>query len=615
VARTPRETAASPPATVRRIGLTHALTPIQIGAIEVKNRVVRTAHGTNIGQGRVNEELIAYHEARAAGGVGLTILEAASVHWSDAGTLRIHDESAIADYQQLMTKLAPYGMRVFQQLGHLGFGGVTMDGSPPWSASDGPTPLGGPAHAMTTDEIAEVTDAWVKAAVYCREGGLDGVEIHIAHGFLLQEFLSPRTNRRNDEYGGSWDNRMRFTWEVMRGVRSAVGTDFVVGVRTGAEAIEDGLSEHDCAEMVREIEAAGLIDYVNVSYGSVWAGHKIMGGMIEPAGYELPTSEVVTKVSHLPTIVTGRFRTLAEIDEVIDRGVADLVGMTRAHIADPDIVRKTVAGRADEVRPCIAANDGCIGGLHRGRMGCAVNPAAGAELTHVEVRADPPRRIVVVGGGPAGLEAARVAAERGHDVVLVEQAAGLGGAMRTAAEFPHRALLADFVDWQARELDRLGVDVRLGTEATLAVLQALTPDVVVIATGALGGTLPDDTPARSVVIDRHGGYEALAVAELLRDRGSEVALTAAKSIGGRLVFDGILRPTLQRLEDRGVDVRPRGEVVEQGETAVVIEKRSHDPFSGALEAAGIEVHVVGDAHEPAGHLEAIHAGNALGRRL
>ncbi|MGI9624617.1 MAG: FAD-dependent oxidoreductase, partial [Acidimicrobiales bacterium] len=260
-----------------------------MGGVTVNNRVVRTAHGTNIGQGRVNDDLIAYHEARAHGGVGLTILEAASVHWSDTGTLRIHDESAVADYRRLMNRIEPTGMRVFQQLGHLGLGGVPMDGSPPWAPSEIAAPVPGPVHAMTTDEIAEVTECWVSAARFCQDGGLDGVEIHMAHGFLLQEFLSTKTNHRTDEYGGDWDNRMRFTWEVVRGVRAAVGDDFVVGIRTGAEAIDDGLSEHDCAEVARELDSAGLIDYGNVSYGSVWRSHKIMGGMIESAGYELDT--------------------------------------------------------------------------------------------------------------------------------------------------------------------------------------------------------------------------------------------------------------------------------------------------------------------------------------
>ena len=548
--------------------------------------------------------------------MGLTILEAASIHWSDTGTLRIHDESAIGDYQRLMARLEPFGMRVFQQLGHLGLGGVPMDNSPPWSASEVRGPVPGPVHAMTVDEIAEVTEAWIRAATFCQEGGLDGVEIHMAHGFLLQEFLSTTVNQRTDHYGGDWDNRIRFTREVMTGVRAAVGPDFVVGIRTGAEAVDDGVSEHDCAEVVRELEHDNLIDYVNVSYGSVWASHKIIGGMIEPPGYELATSEVVTKVSHLPTIVTGRFRTLAEIDDVIDRGIADLVGMTRAHIADPDIVRKTIEGRAAEVRPCIAANDGCIGGLHRGRMSCAVNPAVGNESTYDEARTTEPRHIVVVGGGPAGLETARVAATRGHRVTLVEQAAMLGGAVRDAAALPHRGLVIDIVEWYERELDRLGVEVQAGEPATVDAVSNLEPDVVVVATGASGGTIPDTAPSRTAVVDRHGGYEALGVAEWLVDHGSSVALTSASKLGSTVVFDGILKPTLQRLSERGVDIR-RGDAedVRPDETAVVIEKQSRTDLVAPLHAAGFDVHVVGDAAEIGSTMSAIHTGNAIGRSI
>ena len=599
-----------------RIELKHALQPIRIGDLTIKNRVVRTAHGTNIGQGEVNDDLIAYHEARARGGVGLTILEAASIHWSDTGTLRIHDESAIGRYQRLMERIGPTGMRVFQQLGHLGFGGVPMDGSPPWSASDGPGPVPGPVHAMTTDEIAEVTDAWVSAATYCQDGGLDGIEIHMAHGFLLQEFQSPATNRRTDEYGGDWDNRMRFTWEVMRAVRAAVGPDFVVGIRTGAEATTDGLSEHDCAEVVRELEAAGLIDYVNVSYGSVWRSYKIIGGMIEASGYELPTSEVVTKVSQLPTIVTGRFRTLAEIDDVIDRGVADLVGMTRAHIADPDIVRKTIEGRQDEVRPCIATNDGCIGGLHRGRLSCAVNPAVGFELTYQEEPASETRQVLVIGCGPAGAEAARVATERGHRVTIVERRPSVGGAVLDAAQLPNRSLVMDIALWHERELARLGVDLRLGVEATLELVTDLAPDVIVVAAGAAGGEIPETVPEHAVVVDRHGGYEALGIAEWLLDRGSSVAITSMGRLGERVALDGILAPTLERLRSRGVEIRKGDdEDIRPTETPVVIEKTGRDHIAADLRGAGFDVHVVGDAATLGGIMAAIHSGNAVGRVL
>ena len=188
----------------------HVLAPIEINGLVVKNRVVRTAHGTNIGQGRITDELIAYHEARAAGGCGLTILEAASVHPTDMGTLWLHDASVVDDYRRLMDRLVPYGMAVFQQLGHLGYEGVTADGGLPWSASElaGPS-IRRPAKAMTADDIAELTDAFAQAARWTIEGGVHGVEVHIAHGYLLQQFMSPATNHRTDDYGGSWENRIR----------------------------------------------------------------------------------------------------------------------------------------------------------------------------------------------------------------------------------------------------------------------------------------------------------------------------------------------------------------------------------------------------------------------
>ena len=334
--------------------LEHVLSPIDINGVTLRNRVVRTAHGTNIGHGRVDDDLIAYHLARGRGGVGLSIVEAASVHRTDTGTLRLHDEGCIADFRRLMDAIRPTGMKMFSQLGHLGHDGVPMDADQqPWSASEVRSPgTGALARAMTVDEIEELTACFARVAGWVREGGVDGVEVHAPHGYLLQEFLSPVTNHRTDRYGGSFENRLRFTVEVVAAVRAAVGRDFVVGIRTGADATDEGVQAEDCADVVAALEATGLIDYVNVTFGSCRAPHKIIGAMHEPSGYELPTSEVVTKVASVPTLVTGRFRTLAEADEVIRTGLADLVGMTRAHIADPDIVRKT-HGRSSRRGPAV----------------------------------------------------------------------------------------------------------------------------------------------------------------------------------------------------------------------------------------------------------------------
>lgn len=597
----------------------HVLAPIEINGREIKNRVVRTAHGTNIGQGRITDELIAYHEARAAGGCGLTILEAASVHPTDMGTLWLHDASVVDDYRRLMGRLAPYGMTVFQQLGHLGYEGVTADGGPPWSASElaGPS-IRQPAKAMTADDIAELTDAFAQAAQWSVEGGVHGVEVHIAHGYLLQQFMSSATNQRTDHYGGPWENRIRLACEVVGAVRTAVGPDIPLGVRIGSEAVGDGgVTEHDCAELVMVLADDGLIDYVNLTYGSCLRPHKIMGGMHEPPGYELEAAAPVVAAVNLPAIVTGRFRTLAEADELIANSVADMVGLTRAHIADPELVAKSVAGRESEVRPCIAGNDGCVGGLNRGRLSCAVNPAVGRELNFPPADPSPqPRQVVVVGGGPGGMEAARLAAERGHSVVLFEARDRLGGAVRQAQQLPTRALLGDICDWQERELSRLGVDVRLNQAADVEAITATRPDLVVVATGATGAEIPEisEMPkgATAVVDDRFGGYEALGLAEWLATQGLAVTLTTPlRRVAANALLDLVVQPARERLQALNVEIQTKVETPPQADLTLTVTKHPHDPLSADLAYAGLSVQVIGDAQTPGTILAAIAQAHTI----
>lgn len=596
----------------------YVLSPIEINRVEIKNRVVRTAHGTNIGQGRITDELIAYHEARAAGGCGLTILEAASVHPTDMGTLWLHDASVVDDYRRLMARLSPYGMAVFQQLGHLGYEGVTADGGPPWSASElaGPS-IRRPAKAMTADEIAELTDAFAQAARWCLEGGLHGVEVHIAHGYLLQQFMSPATNQRADGYGGPWENRIRLAREVVGAVREAIGPEMPLGVRIGSEALGDGgVTEHDCAELVRVLDNDGLIDYVNLTYGSCLRPHKIMGGMHEPPGYELEAAAPVVAAVDLPAIVTGRFRTLAEAEDLIAEGVADMVGLTRAHIADPELVAKSVDGREAEVRPCIAGNDGCVGGLNRGRLSCAVNPAVGHESEPPPSPSSHSRRVVVVGGGPGGMEAARLAAIQGHDVVLFEARHRLGGAVREAQRLPTRGLLGDICDWQERELARLGVEVRLGQTADVEPVKSVQPDLVIVATGATGAEIPDISTvpegATAVVDDQFGGYEALGLAEWLATEGLSVTLTTpSRRVAANALLDLVVQPARERLQALNVEIQTKVEIPPEAHLVLTVAKHPHDPLSADLAAAGLTAQVIGDAHTPGTILTAIAAAHSV----
>ncbi|MBI1181672.1 MAG: FAD-dependent oxidoreductase [Alphaproteobacteria bacterium] len=636
------------------MALDHVFSPLSIKGVEIKNRVLRTAHGTNLGCGSLSDDLIAYHEARARGGVGLSLLEASSVHWSGPMTMHAWDDSVIPRYRELMKAVRPHGMRMFSQINHMGFlqGAVW---SQPWSASEiVVNPASGmTSRAMTTGDIAEIVDAFAQAARRAAEGGLDGVEVHAAHNFLIQQFISPATNRRTDAYGGSFENRIRFFLEVLRAVRQAVGPDYVAGVRVGPHNFPGGLNVDEHRQIVeRVLQEDGLVDFIDVSHGSSGvASHKIIGGMHEDTGYELHMSVPVTRAvaRRVPTFVTGRFRTLDDVDRAIARGDADMVGMTRAHIADPDIVRKTLEGRAHEIRPCIGCNQGCLGGLAQGRIGCTVNPAAGQETTLNEDLMQPAATaidVLVVGGGPAGMEAARVAALRGHRVILAEAGPRLGGAVQAARLAPRHGGIGDIVDWLEDEMDRRGVRVLLNTRVDRRFVEEAAPDAVILATGStprMDGRqreVPDlevdgvgrdgvvsslqllagrhnQVGGTALVLDDVGSYEAIGAAEFLVEKGAAVTFaTSHASLAPQMERALVVKPALERLTAKGrftlltraclksvgenqavvgsLDGWPDAAV--PAETVVLVTaNRPEDGLAGELAAQGIPVHVVGDA--------------------
>ncbi|MCK9469412.1 MAG: FAD-dependent oxidoreductase [Porticoccaceae bacterium] len=595
------------------MALNHITKPIDLGPVTVPNRVVRTGHGTGLGGGTMSDTLIDYHLARARGGVGLTILELVSVHSSAYPFLYSGAPGLVDGYRKLMEKVRPYGMKVFQQIGHLGNEIPQADGSPPWSSSDTVGALVGiQSEPMSQQQIRELIDCYVVAARDCADGGLDGVELHMAHGYLVQQFLSPLYNFRDDEYGGNFDNRIRLSLELLTAVREALPAHMALGVRLSSELLPGGMGPDDVARLTNIFHERGLIDFVNLTLGTDYNPHKIIGAMHEPVGYELPYGSPVKQAVKVPVLVTGRFRTLEEADQVIASGDADLVALTRAHIADPDIVRKTLEGRVDEVRPCIGCNHGCIGGLlTMGRLGCTVNVAVGYEATLSEdliTQAATPRRVLVVGGGPAGLEAARVAALSGHQVTLAEATSDLGGSINVARRAPRRIGIGDICDWLESEIYRLGVEVRLNTYIEASDVQDMAPDVLIVATGStprldgrqhlspghvtagierrqvvsshdlLLDTSGRDWGQHAVVYDDCGHYEAVAAAEFLVQKGIAVTFVTGHSrFAPGLEASLSAEPALERLAKGDFTLITYGRLDAVEENTVQISRRFGGP--------------------------------------
>ena len=461
--------------------------PINVGGVTIKNRIVRSPHGT----GLYGDDFIAYHVARAKGGVGMSTVSATSVHPNAPGALPVWSDDCKPYLSKLADAVHEHGMKMFHQIYHPGASQPEMvGGAEAWSASEIPNFLGGAVVplAISKGQIADLVEHFAGAARRIRDAGLDGVDIHASSGYLLHEFLSPALNQRDDEYGGSPENRLRLLLEVIDAIRGEVGdSDFAVGVRLPNEDyVPGGLT----AELNRQIAEAvdPLVDYVSLHMGSYWRFHKLIAPTDDPLGVEMAPNTTIRPVITKPSIVVGRILTIDHAHALVESGQADMVSMVRALIADPELVNKAHRGDEDLIRPCIGTNMGCVGRLMSGQgLSCVVNVAAGQEATvtqEPEVPAEEPKRVVVVGGGPAGMEAARTAAIRGHHVQIHEATPRLGGQVNIAASAPKRGDVGAITHWLAEELKRLQVDVRLNSLVDLDTVMEADADVVVLATGA-----------------------------------------------------------------------------------------------------------------------------------
>ena len=589
-------------------------TPLRIGPAESTNRIVCGAHFTMFTEpnptygepGFYGERYGRYLAGFARGGAGIVIAGQAQVHPTTAYQMHNNaaawDPACVPHLARVSAQIEEYGALSFLQLAHNG--GVnhgTWSHLPVWSASGVANHMEA-AVAIDADQIDEIVEHFARSARHAAQGGFDGIEIHGAHGYLIHEFLSPYHNRRTDEYGGSLANRMRFGMRVLEAVRAAVGDRVAVGLRlVGDEERRDGkgLTPDDCAEIAASFAHAGLVDFLNVSIGTSGVG--MVRPMYVPHLVGVPATAIIKKaVPDIPVFAVHRILTPEEATGIVERGEADAVTLVRALIADPEWPTKARESRADEIRRCTGCNQGCYGNLTQGYpITCVTNPVVGREATlgpGTMGRASPAKRVVVVGGGPAGLEAAWVAAARGHEVTLLERAAEVGGKIRLAQQLPGRDEVADFANWRAGECVRQGVDIRCNVAADAETVLALEPDAVVIATGgrattdtdakshpfpisgadqawvvdherALQG--PDELGERIVLLDAIGDIVAIGTAHFLASRGKSV--TTLSPTGVPLLLDAeTLQKALPRAVRAGVDWRPNTVIVSIGDHEVTI---------------------------------------------
>jgi 2,4-dienoyl-CoA reductase-like NADH-dependent reductase (Old Yellow Enzyme family) len=611
--------------------------------------------------GMIGDRLIAYQGARAKGGVGLIVLQVAGIHESakySSSILMADTDDCIAGYQKLVDAVRPYGTTLFGQLFH---DGREMMESQDGSLSVALAPSAVPnerfhvmPRAMPIALIDEIVQCYGASARRLQSAGLDGVEIVASHGYLPAQFLNPRVNVRDDAYGGSLENRLRFLRDVIAAVRDHVGRDFVVGVRVSAsEESDDGITIEESLEALRALDGDAAIDYVSVVAGTsaTMAGSDhIAPPMSFAPAYVAPLAKRLKDAVSVPVMVAGRINQPQEGEQVIASGQADLVVMTRALICDPMMPSKAERGLVDEIRACIGCNQACIGHFHAGYpISCIQHPETGREQQYGErLATSTPRDVMVIGAGVGGMKAAVVAAERGHRVTVYEAAKRPGGQVLLAEQLPGRAEFGGAVTNLLSEVDRFGVKVVTGHRVDADFVTERQPDVVVVATGATPRVprleLMDDPvvltawdvidgvdvpSGRIVVTDWRCDWIGLGVAQQLALQGHKVTLAVAGYMAGQRIQQYVRDEMTKQALQAGVEIVPlvriygadadtvylqhmlTGEPVIVDDVAALVLSQGHDAVTELVDALADypgHVYPIGDCLAPRTVEEAVLEG-------